>query len=111
MDDADSDGDGASTVEEYGFGTNPLVWEEQGLFVPVLTTEITGGQTNYIFTYTKPLDRNATYTVEKSGDLATWTLVPDSLVSATIDAEIRRAVVPVLPGMTELFLHLKITTP
>jgi CotH kinase protein/Lamin Tail Domain/Chitobiase/beta-hexosaminidase C-terminal domain len=109
--DADTDGDGASTGEEYGFGTNPLAWEDQGLFAPVLTTQTAGGQTDYLFTYTKPRDRNATYTVEKSGDLTTWTSVPDSVVSTTIDAEVRRAVVPISPGMTTLFLRLKITTP
>ncbi len=112
--DGDSDGDGASTAEEYGFGTNPVVWEEQGLFVPVLTTETVGGQTNYIFTYTKPLDRNASYAVQKSGGaggLLNWTFVPDNFVSATSDTETRRAVVPVLPGMTDLFLRLEITTP
>jgi hypothetical protein len=81
------------------------------LFAPVLTTQTAGGQTDYLFTYTKPLDRNATYTVEKSGDLTTWTSVPDSVVSTTIDAQVRRAVVPISPGMTTLFLRLKITTP
>ncbi|HET6406457.1 MAG TPA: CotH kinase family protein, partial [Chthoniobacteraceae bacterium] len=110
-DEADTDGDGASTMEEYGFDTNPLIWEDLGLFEPVLTTEIVDGQTNYIFTYAKPLDRNATYSVEKSGDLTSWMFVPDSFVSGTIDIEVRRAVVPVPPGMTELFLHLRITTP
>ena len=78
--------------------------------MPVLTTEIEGVPTSSIFTYTKPLDRNATYAVEKSGNLIDWTFVPDSLVSATIDAEVRRAVIPIPPGMTELFLRLKITT-
>ena len=112
--DGDSDGDGASTAEEYGFGTNPLMWEQQGLLAPVLTTEVVGGQRNYIFTYTKPLDRNASYMVQKSGGsggLFDWTLIPDSFVSATTDTETRRAVVPVTPEMADLFLRLKITTP
>jgi hypothetical protein len=77
----------------------------------VLTTQNAGGQTIYIFTYTKPLDRDASYTVEQSSDLASWATVSDSLVSATVDAEVRRALVPLSPGATKLFLRLKITTP
>jgi hypothetical protein len=109
-DDADTDGDGASSVEEYGVATDPLVWEDHGPYTPVLTIQTIGNQTNYIFTYTKPLDRIATYTVEQSTDLATWTTAPDQFVSSTADAETRRAVVPVPPGSNKLFLRLKITT-
>jgi hypothetical protein len=108
--DADSDGDGASTVEEYGFATDPLIWENQASNVPVVTTENVGGQINYIFTYSKPLDRNATYAVEQSTDLVNWSPAPDQLVSSTIDSEIRRAIVPVPAGATELFLRLRIAT-
>jgi hypothetical protein len=109
-DDADSDGDGGSTVEEYGFATHPLTWEDQSVNAPVVTSETAGGQTSYVFTYTKPLDRSATYTVQKSSDLINWTAVPDQLVSSTINSETRRAVVPVPAGATDLFLRLRITT-
>lgn len=110
-DEADTDGDGASTVEEYGYGTNPLTWENQILLGPVVTTQTVGGQTNYLFTYTKPLDRSATYVVEQSSDLSSWTVVSDSLVSSTLDSETRRATISVPAGTPKLFLHLRITTP
>jgi hypothetical protein len=108
-DDADSDGDGATTLEEFGFGFDPLVWENHVLLGPVVTTEVVAGQTTYIFKFTKPLDRTATYTVEQSSDLQNWTPVADELVSSTADSEIRQASVPVPSEATKLFLRLKIT--
>jgi hypothetical protein len=110
-DDADTDGDGGSTVEEYGFATHPLTWEDQSVNAPVITSETVGGQTSYVFTYTKPLDRTATYTVQNSSDLTNWIAAPDQLVSSTINSETRRAVVPVPAGTTGLFLRLRIDTP
>ncbi len=104
----DTDGDGASAVEEYGFGTNPLGWEDQGPLGPVVTTQNTGGTTSYVFTFTKPLNRNASYTVEKSSNLVDWSPVSDEFVSSTLEAEVRRAIVPVPAGATELFLRLRI---
>jgi hypothetical protein len=58
--DGDSDGDGASTVEEYGFATNPLAWETRPCF-PLSSRQRpwAARQTN-VFTYSKPLDRAAT---------------------------------------------------
>jgi hypothetical protein len=47
--------------------------------------------------------------VEKSVDLAGWTPVSDSLFTATMDSEIRQAIVPGTLNAPQLFLRLRIT--
>jgi hypothetical protein len=74
-----------------------------------LTVEqLAGRGTNYLFTFTKPLERpSATYLVETSSDLVTWLSAPDTLVSNTETSELRRATIEVPPDTPQLFLRLR----
>ena len=110
LDGDDPDLDGSSNAREYGLGGNPLTFEPQQPLLPAIASQSgAGGATDYAFTFTKLLTRpGTTYAAETTTDFITWTPVPDALVSATPDTEMRRAIVTVPAGTPRLFFHLRI---
>jgi hypothetical protein len=62
-----------------------------------------------VLTYRKILDRtDIIYQVQASSDLKTWIDVPDELLEALAEVEIRRVSIPLVSG-EENFLRLKVS--
>ncbi len=104
---ADMDGDGANNILEYAHGTNPRVAENQAEFEPVFAVV---DANNGSYTYRKAQNRpDAHFQAQSSTDLAVWSDVADTLVSATAGIETRSVAVPIgaeEPGLT--FFRLEV---
>ena len=110
-DNADPDGDGATNLAEYMHGTNPVVSEDQSVFVPRLTLVNDGSGTNYAYTYRKPQYRpSAQYQVQQSGDLVQWANVNDTLTGINAGVETRSVNISTAAATpTKLFYRLRTT--
>ncbi len=107
-DSADLDGDGASTLDEYFRGTNPTTWENGIQFAPTLNLQMSGPQTNLVFQFQVPLDRNATYSAEMTEDFDVWTPVNSTVVGTTLDMEARQVLLPLDPmDASKAFLRVR----
>ena len=109
--------DGISNLLKYALGLNPKVNGVASLPTPGTTS--TGGKNYLTLTYTRLVAAtDLTYTVEVSGDLATWTSGASSTaVVSTVnntDGKTQTVVVRDLTAQTgtaRRFLHLKVTQP
>jgi len=102
---ANPDGDDFSNLAEYALGLSPLTAD------PTLAGPTAGWDgANWTYTWRRPSDRSdLTYTVETSGDLASWTAVTatPTLVTTTGGIDTWRVTVP--PGTArKQFLRLVI---
>lgn len=113
---ADPDGDGASNLIEYAFGTNPAGSDDVMANQPVVTHEIVEGSARLSFTHRRLKNAALNYTYQCSVDLSTWEVVPLTPIVSNpdVDGDGRTELVTVslpLPagGASRTFLRLSIS--
>lgn len=106
----DPDGDGLGNLLEYAFDTDPLIPGSASAMLPVLTTGADeNGAPVLICTWRRPLNRSGVqWQLQQSPDLTQWTAVTDVAAGQEGGLEIRRATLPVTPGL-RVFLRLQVT--
>jgi len=104
----DPDKDGFDNALEFALGGHPLQNSGTSL-LPVVTSQASGGGTEFQFTYTRPLQApGVTYEVQQSTDMNVWTAAQDSQISATATHETRRATITAAAGQARIYLRLHV---
>lgn len=105
----DPDKDDFDNALEFALNGHPLKSSSTPL-LPTVTSQPAGGGREFQFTYTRPLQApGATYQVQHSTDMTTWTPAADSRVSATGAVETRRATITTPSRQPRIYLRLNVT--